>query len=70
MSEKFIQTPQASSLLKICPQRVRQLLKQGRIRGAFKDKKGFWQIPLYGDVPEIIPAKRGLQGTWAKTQDD
>ncbi len=47
MSLIFVQTTKASSLLGICPQRVRQLLAQGRIRGAFKDKRGYWQIPLY-----------------------
>ncbi|MGL5874712.1 MAG: DNA-binding protein [Xenococcaceae cyanobacterium] len=66
MSLIFVQTTKASSLLKICPQRVRQLLKQGRIKGAFKDKGGFWQIPLYWGVPQVIPANRGLEGTWKK----
>ncbi|MGL5878681.1 MAG: DNA-binding protein, partial [Xenococcaceae cyanobacterium] len=66
MSLIFVQTTKASSLLKICPQRVRQLLKQGRIKGAFKDKRGFWQIPLYWGVPQVIPANRGLEGTWKK----
>jgi hypothetical protein len=66
MSRIFVQTTQASSLLGICPQRVRKLLKQGRIRGAFKDKKGFWQIPLSWGVPQVIPADRGQEGTWRK----
>jgi hypothetical protein len=66
MPKIFVQTTQASSLLNICPQRVRQLLAQGRIKGAFKDKKGFWQIPLFWGVPQIIPAERGLKGTWRK----
>jgi hypothetical protein len=46
MFKKFVQTTQAASLLNLCPQRVRQLLKQGRIKGAFKNKRGFWQIPI------------------------
>jgi hypothetical protein len=66
MSRKFVQTTQAASLLNLCPQRVRKLLKQGRIKGAFKDKKGFWQIPLYWNVPQVIPAERGQEGTWRK----
>jgi hypothetical protein len=66
MSLIFVQTTKASSLLKICPQRVRKLLSQGRIRGAFKDKRGFWQIPLYWNVPQVIPANRGVKGTWRK----
>jgi hypothetical protein len=47
MSKIFVKTTQAASLLNLCPQRVRKLLKQGRIKGAFKDKRGFWQIPVY-----------------------
>jgi hypothetical protein len=66
MLKKFVQTTQAAFLLNLCPQRVRQLLKQGRIKGAFKDKRGFWQIPLSWGVPQIIPANRGTKGTWRK----
>jgi hypothetical protein len=66
MSRIYIKTTQASSLLGICPQRVRKLLKQGRIKGAFKDRRGFWQIPLYWGVPQVISANRGQQGTWRK----
>ncbi len=66
MSLIFVQTTKASSLLNLCPQRVRQLLAQRRIRGAFKDKRGFWQIPLYWGVPQVIPAERGVEGTWRK----
>lgn len=66
MPKKFVQTTQAASLLNICPQRVRKLLKQGRIKGAFKDEKGFWQIPLSWGMPQVIPAGRGQKGTWRK----
>jgi hypothetical protein len=66
MLKKFVLTTQAASLLNLCPQRVRQLLKQGRIKGAFKDKRGFWQIPLSWGVPQVIPADRGREGTWRK----
>jgi hypothetical protein len=64
--KQFIQTTQAAFLLNLSPQRVRKLLSQGRIKGAFKDKKGFWQIPLYWGVPQVICANRGQQGTWRK----
>jgi hypothetical protein len=66
MRKKFIQTKEASLLLRLCPQRVRKLLSQGRIKGAFKDKRGFWQIPLYWNMPQVIPANRGVKGTWRK----
>ncbi|MGL5871140.1 MAG: DNA-binding protein [Xenococcaceae cyanobacterium] len=66
MPKRFVQTKEASLLLQLCPQRVRQLLVHRRIRGAFKDKRGFWQIPLYWGVPQVIPADRGVKGTWRK----
>ncbi|WP_293075015.1 hypothetical protein [Okeania sp. SIO3B5] len=61
----IIGTREAAFLLGICCQRVRSLLAQGRIKGAFK-KKGFWQIPVYGKrkMPIVIPGKRGPKGVW------
>lgn len=53
----------ASKLLGICRQRIQQLIYANRVKGAFKTKKG-WRIPLYNDMPCIIPAKRGRKGTW------
>lgn len=58
-------TVKAAFLLKICPQRVRQLLAEGRIKGAFK-KGRFWQIPLYNGIPKVIVGKRGPKGKWSK----
>jgi hypothetical protein len=60
-----IGTTEAAFLLGICHQRVRQLLAEGRIKGAKKVGR-FWQIPLYKGMPEILPGKRGPQGTWKK----
>ncbi len=34
---EYVGTVKAAFLLKICPQRVRQLLLEGRIEGAFKE---------------------------------
>ncbi|NEQ37613.1 MAG: hypothetical protein F6K40_15615 [Okeania sp. SIO3I5] len=64
--KKYIGTREAAFLLGICCQRVRALLYQGRIKGADKDNKGFWQIPLYGKrkMPIVIPGKRGPKGVW------
>jgi hypothetical protein len=53
----------ASQLLGICRQRIQQLIYANRVKGAFKTEKG-WQIPLYGEMPRIVPAKRGMKGTW------
>ncbi|GBF82717.1 helix-turn-helix domain-containing protein [Aphanothece sacrum] len=62
---EYVGTTQAAGLLGICQQRVRQLLAEGRIKGAFK-KGRFWRIPLYNEMPQIIPGKRGPKGTWRK----
>jgi hypothetical protein len=60
-----IGTNEAASLLGICHQRVRQLLTQGRIKGAKKVGR-FWEIPLYKGMPKIISGRRGPKGTWKK----
>lgn len=62
---EYAGTVKAAFLLKICPQRVRQLLAEGRIEGAFKEGR-FWKIPLYKGIPKVIPGKRGPQGKWSK----
>ncbi|MDJ0597609.1 MAG: DNA-binding protein [Crocosphaera sp.] len=62
---EYVGTVKAAFLLRICPQRVRQLLAEGRIKGAFKEGR-FWQIPLYNGVPKVIAGKRGPQGKWSK----
>ncbi|MDY7002488.1 MAG: hypothetical protein SWX82_00555 [Cyanobacteriota bacterium] len=59
----IITTREAAFLLGICCQRVRVLLAQKRIKGAYKHN-GFWQIPLYGKMPVVIPGKRGPKGVW------
>ena len=61
----FIGTTEAAHLLGICHQRVRQLLKEGRIKGAEKVGR-FWQIPIFKGMPQIIKGRRGPQGTWKK----
>jgi len=60
-----ITTREAAFLLGICCQRVRVLLSQGRIKGAYKHK-GFWQIPVYGKrkMPVVVPGTRGPKGVW------
>ncbi len=62
---EIVGTTKAASLLGICCQRVRQLLKQGRIIGAKKVDR-FWQIPLIKGIPKIKDAKKGPKGTWRK----
>ena len=58
-------TTQAARLLSICTQRVRRLLKEGRIIGAEKVGR-FWQIPLFNGIPKITKGSRGPKSTWRK----
>ena len=60
-----IGTTQAARLLSICTQRVRRLLKEGRIVGAEKVGR-FWRIPLFKGIPKITTGNRGPKGTWRK----
>ncbi|MGF1672877.1 MAG: helix-turn-helix domain-containing protein [Rivularia sp. (in: cyanobacteria)] len=61
----MIGTTQAAKLLKICTQRVRRLLKEGRIKGARKDGR-FWQIPLFNGKPKVTKGRRGPKPNWRK----
>ena len=61
----MVGTTQAARLLSICTQRVRHLLKEGRIVGAQKVGK-FWQIPLFNGIPKVTEGTRGPKGTWRK----
>ena len=45
----YLHTTQAASLLEISPRRLRQLLQQGRVKGAYKTGK-YWLIPLFDEV--------------------
>ncbi len=62
----YVHTTKAASLLGISSRRLRQLLQQGRVKGAYKSGK-FWLIPLYNGLPQVTKAKRSQAGTW-KTQ--
>ncbi|MBC6417763.1 MAG: helix-turn-helix domain-containing protein [Prochloron sp. SP5CPC1] len=64
--EQAVGVQEAAYLLGVCPQRVRQLLGQGRIAGASK-VAGRWRIPLGASgLPHIFPGTRGPQGTWCR----
>ncbi len=54
----MVGTTEAARLLKICTQRVRCLLKEGRIKGAKKVGR-FWQIPLFKGKPKVTRGSRG-----------
>ncbi|MEM6613754.1 MAG: DNA-binding protein [Cyanobacteria bacterium P01_C01_bin.72] len=59
----YLHTTEAASLLKISSTRLRQLLQQGRVKGAYKTGR-YWLIPLYRGMPQITQTKRGRAGTW------
>lgn len=61
----FIGTVQAAQLLNISPRRVRTLLSQGRIEGAYKLGRA-WLIPLRDGRPSLIEGKRGPKSRWSK----
>jgi hypothetical protein len=63
----FVGTTEAACLLGISPQRVRQLLKEGRIVSAVKEGR-FWRIRLFHGMPVVIEKERGIEGTWRKTE--
>lgn len=60
----FVGTTEAASLLSISTQRVRVLLKEGRIQGARKINGRTWVIPLYKGTPRVSGRKRGPQPNW------
>jgi len=63
-----VYTTEAAFLLNISTGRLRILLKQGRVVGAYKVER-LWMIPLNSrGVPEIIPGRRGPEGTWNKAE--
>ena len=63
----YVLTTKAAFLLGISSRRLRQLLQQGRVKGAYKSGK-FWLIPLYNGLPQITKGKRGRAGTWKTTK--
>ena len=61
---KYVGTTEAANLLKISPRRLRVLLAEGRVYGAYKSGK-FWFIPLHNDLPIIEPrSSKKQKGTW------
>ncbi|NEO31627.1 MAG: helix-turn-helix domain-containing protein [Symploca sp. SIO3C6] len=61
----IVGTAQAADLLGISTARVRLLLKQGRIQGAYKIGR-FWVIPLFDGMPVISKGHRGPKARWQR----
>ena len=61
--KNYIATTEAAFLLNISVVRLRQLLQQGRVVGAYKQGRR-WLIPLTKGMPQVTKGKRGPKGTW------
>ena len=61
----YINTSQVASYLGISSRRVRKLLAENRIKGAYKCGH-VWLIPLYNGMPQVIERKHGQKGTWKR----
>lgn len=61
----LIGTTEAASLLGVSSTRVRALLLQDRIQGAYKISK-VWIIPLVNGMPVISPGRAGPRPRWHK----
>lgn len=63
----MVGTTEAAELLNISTRRLRCLLSQNRVHGAYKSGRG-WVIPLVKGYPKIRKASRGPKPTWKKVQ--
>ncbi|MGD1909963.1 MAG: helix-turn-helix domain-containing protein [Rivularia sp. (in: cyanobacteria)] len=61
----YIGTAEAAPLLKITKARVRCLLAEGRIKGAYKVGRT-WIIPLFKGKPIISRGSRGPKAKWCR----
>ena len=61
----YLNTTEAASYLDISPRRLRKLLQEERVKGAYKCGH-VWLIPLYNGMPQVIERKHGQNGTWNK----
>ncbi len=59
----IVGTTEAANLLGVSTARVRQLLNEGRIQGAYKIGK-CWAIPLFNGMPAIARGRRGPKPRW------
>ena len=64
----FAGTTEVATLLGISAQRVRVLLKENRIMGAYKINGKTWVIPLFDGMPIISGKKRGPKPRWHSRQ--
>ena len=68
----YVHTTKAASLLEISPRRLRQLLQQGRVKGAYKSGN-FWLSPLYNgrqQAAEFIAAAINILVTACEAESE
>jgi hypothetical protein len=63
----WVSTTQTAIRLGISSARVRQLLAEGRIKGACKIGK-YWMIPLFNGKPSIQKGHRGPKPKWSSVR--
>ncbi|NEO33690.1 MAG: helix-turn-helix domain-containing protein [Symploca sp. SIO3C6] len=61
----FVGSTQAAKLMGISARRIRQLLQEGRIQGAFKAGRS-WIIPLVEGMPQVKEGTRGPLARWRR----
>ncbi|GAB4541282.1 MAG: hypothetical protein Tsb0014_33080 [Pleurocapsa sp.] len=59
----IVGTTEAANILNISTARLRQLLIEGRVEGAYKTGK-LWLIPLFNGKPIIKEGQRGPAPSW------
>lgn len=63
----FVGTTEAAKRLGISGARLRVLLQENRVQGAYKSGR-IWIIPLYNGMPVITKRDRGPKPTWKTKQ--
>ena len=65
MNTVYVGTTEAAFLLRLSSPRVRKLLAEGRIEGAFKEGL-HWKIPLFKGMPKVTSRRKGPEGRWQR----
>ena len=61
----YVGTTEAAEILDISTSKMRYLISQGRVKGAYKSGKN-WIIPLYNRMPIISRGTRGPKPKWCR----
>lgn len=61
----YVGTTEAAEISNISTSRMRYLVAQGRVKGAYKVGR-FWIIPLFNGMPIISRGSRGPKAKWCR----